>query len=72
MQFGWGACHNTIGCIVTGGGLNGWWTVSRYTVLYRDRDKGLVVGGTVSRYSLCIVTSGQPGCGRVKILLIVS
>ena len=45
VQFGWGACHDTIGCIVTGGGLTSWWIVSRYTVLYRDKDEGLAAGG---------------------------
>ena len=44
VQFGWGACHDTIGCIVTGGGLTSWWIVSRYTVLYRDRGEGLAAG----------------------------
>ena len=31
-----GACHDTLGCIVTGGGLTGW-DGSRYNKLYRDR-----------------------------------
>ena len=50
----------------------GWWIVSRYTVLYRDRGEGLAAGGGVSRYSLCIMTSGQSGCRRVTIQSIVS
>ena len=45
-------------CIVTGGGLTGWWSGSRYNQLYRDR-RGLAIRGIVSRYSLCIVTSRQ-------------
>ena len=52
MQFGWGACHDTISCIVAGDGLNGWWIVSRYTMLHRDRDEGLAVGGCVTIQSL--------------------
>ena len=41
-QFGLlGVCHDTTDCIVTDGGLKGWRTVSRYTVLYLDKVKGL-------------------------------
>ena len=35
-------------------------------------DRGASRWGVVSRYSLCIVTSGQFGYGRVTIQLIVS
>ena len=46
MQVGWGrACHDTINCIVTGGGLI--WlgeSVSRYTMMYRGRSEGLAAG----------------------------
>ena len=31
-----GVCHDTLGCIVTGGGLTSW-DGSRYNQLYRDR-----------------------------------
>ena len=30
----------------------GWWIVSRYTILYRDRSKGLAAGGCVTIQSL--------------------
>ena len=59
VQFGWRVCHDTISCIVTGGGLTGW-DGSRYNKLYRDR-RGLAAGGIVSRYSPCIVTIRQSG-----------
>ena len=52
VQFGWGAGHDTIGCIVISRGLTSWWIVSRYTVLYRDRGEGLAAGGCVTIQSL--------------------
>ena len=52
-----GLCRDTINYIVTGGGLTGWGWVTIKFPLCRDI-RGLTAGGIVSRYNLCIMTSG--------------